>query len=87
MPVYSGSVFLPGEALEQIAGGVSDFANRPSDPKMAMYIIVGDLIGSAARGEPVTLPIFLMVMMRMAKRMEGARRGLSGRWTSLGLST
>ncbi|KAJ9635178.1 hypothetical protein H2199_008664 [Coniosporium tulheliwenetii] len=59
--VYSGSIFLPNEALEQISRGVSDFANRPSDPKMAMHVVVGDLTGSAAGGDPTKLPIFLMV--------------------------
>ncbi|EON68665.1 hypothetical protein W97_07923 [Coniosporium apollinis CBS 100218] len=59
--IYSGSIYFPIEALEQVSVAVSEFANRPSDPKMAMHVFLGGWESSEITGEPAKPPMSIMV--------------------------
>lgn len=38
--IWTGSILVPSEHLEQVAEGVSNFASHESDPKVTMFLYV-----------------------------------------------
>jgi hypothetical protein len=59
--VYAGMIAFPYTSLDALSKGVSEFANRTSDPKMAMHVYVLDSQGSVLKGLPskVDLSVFV----------------------------
>ncbi|KAF2740985.1 cysteine desulfurase [Polyplosphaeria fusca] len=50
--IYSGMILFPHEALETLATQVPDFADRNTDPKVAMHFYCLDLTNGAFVGKP-----------------------------------
>jgi hypothetical protein len=76
--IYAGMIAFPYSSLHALSNGVSYFAKRPGDPKMAMHVYVLDAEGAAFRGQSSKAGLSVLIFDANGEELGRSSAGSNG---------